>query len=154
MEKMQSVLAYLCIHYPYKQELSKARITKLVYLADWFSAVFDGRQMTGVHWKFNHYGPYVQEVVDTAQISPYFRVEQDYNYYGSSKSVVSFVGDPVMIRLNDRERSILDAVITKTKDMYFNSFIDYVYSTYPVRANERYSSLDLVSLASKYKNAG
>jgi hypothetical protein len=35
--------------------------------------------------------------------------------------------------------------------MYFNDFIDYVYSTFPVSSNERYSSLDLVGLASKYR---
>jgi hypothetical protein len=36
--------------------------------------------------------------------------------------------------------------------MYFNDFVDYVYSTFPVKTNERYSTFDLVSLAEKYKS--
>lgn len=34
--------------------------------------------------------------------------------------------------------------------MYFNEFVDYVYSTYPVKTKERYSMFNLVRLAEKY----
>lgn len=49
------------------------------------------------------------------------------------------------------EKIILNYVIDKTKDMYFDKFIDYVYSTYPVKSEKRYSVLDLQSLAKEYK---
>ena len=35
MAKLVDVVGYLCEHYPHKAELSKARLTKMVYLADW-----------------------------------------------------------------------------------------------------------------------
>ena len=50
------------------------------------------------------------------------------------------------------KKRFLDFVIEKTKGMYFDSFIDYVYSTYPVTSKERYSKLDLVTLAQEYKS--
>jgi hypothetical protein len=46
MSKLADVIAYLCVNYPYKHELSKARLTKLVYLSDWMSAQELGEQIT------------------------------------------------------------------------------------------------------------
>ncbi|WP_144180537.1 MULTISPECIES: Panacea domain-containing protein [unclassified Pseudomonas] len=150
MNRLQNIVAYLCSNYPYKNELSKARLTKLVYLADWFSALLDGEQLTDISWVFNHYGPYVDDVVDSAKGSRSFNIISQENHYGSSKHLVEFCGDDREIDLSDRDVEILDAVIEKTKLMYFNAFIDYVYSTYPVKASDRYAVLDLVSLAKDF----
>lgn len=152
MNKIQSVIAYLCLHYPHKAELTKARLTKMVYLADWFSSLLHEKQISNIKWIFNHYGPYVDDVVDSAHASLGFKLDHQINSYGSSKYVISYDGDRGDIEITDNEKSILDAVIEKTKTLYFNDFIEYVYSTYPVRTEERYSTFDLVSLARKYKS--
>lgn len=152
MTRLQNIVAYLCINYPYKLELSKARLTKLVYLADWFSSLVDEKQMTEVEWLFNHYGPYVDDVVDSVRNTRDFSLAAQENHYGSTKVVVGYQGNPNVVDLSEREKSILDAVIDKTKGMYFNSFIDYVYSTYPVKSSDRYAKFDLVSLAKEYKS--
>ena len=55
MNNLENVIAYFCLHYPHKRELSKARLTKLVYLADWFSALIFRRQITNINWIFNHF---------------------------------------------------------------------------------------------------
>ncbi|MGA4634548.1 Panacea domain-containing protein [Pseudomonas solani] len=140
--------------YPYGSELSKARLTKLVYLADWTSSLADRSQLTNIRWLFNHYGPYVEDVMDAVRSSPYFRVHNTQNNFGSDKQTVSFYGDPSDIELSPRDMQILDYVINQTKTMYFKDFIDYVYSTYPVTSNERYSQLDLVQLADQYRRLG
>lgn len=151
MTRLQNIVAYLCANYPYKLELSKARLTKLVYLADWFSSLIDEKQMTDVDWLFNHYGPYVDDVVDSVRNNREFSLSAQENHFGSTKVVIGYQGDPTSINLSEQEKAILDAVIDKTKSMYFNAFIDYVYSTYPVKSNDRYSKFDLVSLAREYK---
>lgn len=151
MNKLQSMVAYLCRNYPYKGELSKARLTKLVYLADWFSSLADDRQMTRIQWLFNHYGPYVDDVINAVAVSPDFSVSHEQTVYGTEKNLVVYNGAGDDIQLSPREKQILDLVISKTQSMYFNDFIDYVYSTYPVQANNRYSYLDLVGLAREYK---
>lgn len=151
MNRLQNIVAYLCSNYPFKHELSKARLTKLVYLADWFSALLDDEQLTDIRWVFNHYGPYVDDVVDSAKGSRSFNILHQENHYGSSKHLVEFCGDHRDINLSERDEEILDAVIEKTKSMYFNAFIDYVYSTYPVKASDRYAVLDLVSLARDFR---
>lgn len=151
MNKVQTIIAYICLYYPYPSELSKARLTKLVYLADWFSSVSDGHQMTNIEWLFNHYGPYVDDVIDAAQSRFGFFIEHEQTMYGTSKHVIYFRGSENDIQLSSREKDILNAVMEKTKSMYFNDFVDFVYSTYPVRSRERYSTLNLVDLARQYK---
>ncbi|TRZ62281.1 DUF4065 domain-containing protein [Pseudomonas alloputida] len=151
MTRLQNIVAYLCYRYPFKDELSKARLTKLVYLADWFSALIHDEQLTDIRWVFNHYGPYVDDVVDSAKNSRNFSITLQENHFGSTKNLVEFCGDPSKIKLSEDDEEILEAVIEKTKSMYFNAFIDYVYSTYPVTASDRYAELDLVSLAREFR---
>lgn len=150
MKKLQRITAFLCLEYPHKSEITKARLTKMVYLADWFSALLDGKQLTDIKWVFNHYGPYVDDVVDVARSSQGFKIEHQSTTYGTSKHVISYKGDAGELGLKEREKEILTAVIEKTESMYFNEFVDYVYSTYPVKTKERYSTFDLVRLAQKY----
>ncbi|WP_342058135.1 Panacea domain-containing protein [Aeromonas sp. OTU364] len=152
MKKLQQIIAFLCCKYPHKSEITKARLTKMVYLADWFSALLDGKQLTNIKWVFNHYGPYVDDVIDAAHSAIGFNIEHQNTTFGTSKYVISYNGNIEHIDLTTREKDILSAVINKTQSMYFNEFVDYVYSTYPVKTKERYSTFDLVSLAQKYKS--
>lgn len=147
MNIIESIVAYLCIHYPYSGELSKTRLTKLVYLADWFSALAFNRQMTNINWVFNHYGPYVDDVIDTVSSNGNFSIEYSLNYYGTGRTTISFNGLEENINLTEIEQKTLDLVISKTSPMYFNDFIKYVYSTYPIVNSNRYSHLNLVELA-------
>jgi len=151
MNKLRSIMAYFGANYPHKDELSKARLTKLVYLADWYSAVVRERKMTDVDWIFNHYGPYVDNITDLANLDDDFAVSAQKTTYGGNKYVISYSGETVKDDFDDKELEILDAIINKTKTMYFNDFINFVYSTYPVSSNERYSKLDLEALATQYR---
>jgi uncharacterized protein YwgA len=150
MNKLQNIVAYLCLNYPYKSELSKARLTKLVYLADWFSAVVSGKQMTSIQWVFNHYGPYVDDVINAVDGVYGFSINREFNMYGAIKNVISFEEAGHINSLSERDCSILDTVIKNTQNLHFNDFIDYVYSTYPVQSHERYSMLNLELLAKQY----
>ncbi len=152
MSNLRDIMAFYCSTYPNKSELSKARLTKLVYLGDWFSSLLDGHQITDVRWIFNHYGPYVDDVANLAESDADFSIAPEKTIYGTDKFLISYSGATENIALNDREKDILKAVINKTKSMYFNDFIDYVYSTYPVSSNERYSTLNLPQLALNYRD--
>lgn len=152
MKKLRDIMAFYCIYYPHKRELSKARLTKLVYLADWFSCLLDDNKMTNIDWVFNHYGPYVDDIQHLASLDKDFDIINETTVYGSQKQVISFNGNVHFPSLTSREEKILRAIIEKTQGMYFNEFIDYVYSTYPVSSSERYANLNLVSLARKYNS--
>lgn len=150
MNQIQLIVAYYCIHYPRTNELSTARITKLVYLADWFSALADGDTLTDIQWQFNHSGPYSDDVIIGVEYNSYFKITRIQTSFGSDKSLISYHGYSIDNIIEPRMQQILNLVINKTHDLYFNDFIDYVYSTYPVRAKNRYATLNLVALADEY----
>lgn len=150
MSNLKEVMSYFCLNYPHPNELSNARLTKLVYLADWFNSLVYGRQATDINWIFNHYGPYVDDIIDTARQENIFTITSTQNYYGDNKNIISCDRNYKPL-ISNETKSVLDFVIEKTKSMYFNDFIDYIYSTYPISSQSRYINLDLVGLAQEYK---
>lgn len=140
--------AYVCARYPHKEELSKARVTKLVYLADWKSAQKNNRQLTKIEWYFHNYGPYVDAVVNAAVKDPRFNVISTSTMYGDSKTLFTIKDDAEFEKgLTNTERNIVDSVINETKNLYWDSFIKHVYETYPIRVTDRHKILNLVALA-------
>ncbi|PBI87609.1 hypothetical protein BKP42_61730 [Rhodococcus erythropolis] len=151
MSKLGDVLVYFCDKYPHKSELSKARLTKMVYLADWRSSIDHGVQITDLRWVFNHYGPYVVEVISEAERNPRLETADTQNFFGSSKTIVRRkVGTAPQTTLTDDERAVLNTVIRATEKLNYQDFIQLVYSTYPVVTQKRYQELDLPALAEIY----
>ena len=146
------MIKYLLKEYPHKSELSASRLTKMIYLMDWKSSIDFGRQITNAQWHFDHYGPYVDDFVKLAIEDKDIFVENTSNYYGEKKQLFKlsdkFQGN---IYLAKEQKKIADFVIHATKQKNYEDFIQLVYSTYPVISNDRYSDLDLVGSAVKYK---
>jgi hypothetical protein len=151
MASVRDVVAYICKHYPHKHELSKARLTKMVYLADWRSAITRGEQVTSIEWHFNHFGPYVEDVVESVRSDPEFDVDITANMYGNSKEIISTKNGVQYPSITGDDKEVLDFVINSTAPKYWNDFIRLVYSTYPVLTQPRYTRLNLVELAERYK---
>lgn len=155
MNRLKYILRYFAKHYPYKSELSKARLTKMVYLADWFSAKKNGEQITRINWYFDHYGPYVSDVYEEAKRDKMLEVKNEFTAFGTPKETIYLKASHTDLNLEkipERDREILDRVIEETQHLNWSEFIDYIYNTYPIRTEERYSILDLVSLAEEERN--
>lgn len=111
------------------------------------------KQLTDIKWYFDHYGPYVSDVFDTADEDSELTIVEKVSNFGTKKYIVEakFDKDNLIIDLDENEKSIIDRVIEETKNMNWNDFIDYVYSTYPIEISEKYGILNLVELAKKFK---
>jgi hypothetical protein len=151
MAQLCDVIAYICSQYPNKDELSKARLTKMVYLADWRAAILYERQITEIVWEFNHFGPYVDDVVCLARCEDAFEVVEATNIYGNPKEIIRLQGPASWPSLLDADVAVLDHVIRSASTKTWNEFINLVYSTYPIMTKERYETLNLVQLAQEYK---
>jgi uncharacterized protein YwgA len=145
--RVDEVVLYICKKYPIPDELSKARITKLVYLADWESCLRTGEQLTNIKWYFHNFGPYVDDVVDAARKCSDLQVIETENFYGEKKEIVGLRNDARIPNLNRVDSDIIDSVIESTKRLYWNDFIEYVYNTPPVRGSDRHTDLNLVRFA-------
>jgi hypothetical protein len=118
----------------------------MVYLSDWEYARKNSSQITDIQWYFNNYGPFVDDVLNEAQSDPKINVTYTATMYGTPKVQMEYVGDDVT-DLTDEEKEVIDNIINETSPKYWNSFIKYVYDTFPIRNNPRYSQLDLIELA-------
>ncbi|MCT2540826.1 Panacea domain-containing protein [Sedimentimonas flavescens] len=142
------IIAYLTDNYPIKSELSKARITKMVYLADWKSAQRNKKQLSNIRWFFHNFGPYVDDVIDTARSDPRLKVTSGTNMYGDRKESIDYIGTGEEgKKMSIDEKKILDEVISETRSLYWQEFIKLVYSTPPIKNSNRYTYLDLIEAA-------
>jgi len=152
MSKIKDILRFLTLNYPYKDELSKTRLTKLVYLADWYSAIKNKQQMTNIEWYFDHYGPFVSDIYEEAAKDKCLNIKQSYTVYGSPKEVIGFneqYKKNIKFKLTEDEKTILKKVVEETETLTWNAFINKVYSTYPINGQKRYNYLNLVQLANE-----
>jgi len=153
MPRINNVTAYICKNYPHPSELSKTRLTKLVYLSDWKSAQQKNQTLTPITWHFHNFGPYVDDVMESVQEDERFVINYTETMYGDPKMLIEFIGlEDSITGLSSEDTRIIDEVIEETKTMYWDSFIKHVYSTYPIKTIDRYTDLDLIALAVNEQN--
>lgn len=151
MASVHDAILFIAQKFPRKDDLANARLTKMIYLADWRAAIESGRQVTDIEWPFNHYGPFTSEVIDVAEASEDLEVIHSQTMYGSPRKVIiakAGAGEP---QLEPWEADALLHVLDTTSNLSWASFIELIYSTYPVVSQSRYTTLNLVSLADEYK---
>lgn len=149
--KIVDLVRYILNVYPHANELSKARLNKIIYLIDWKSALEHEKQLTEIDWKFNHYGPYVNIIEETILSDDRFNIKSTTNIYGNEKNIIEIIQDKDFSEPTEKEQEIIDFVIEKTRKFYWDKFINLVYSTYPIISQEKGSQLNLVELAKEYK---
>ena len=144
--KLKDVLSYIVKNYPYSDDLTKTRTTKLVYLVDWEYIKKYGRQLTSIEWFFDHYGPYVSDVLDKADKDRRISIKKTKSNFGTVKYMVmpKFTKNDIVYSLTADEIEVIDDVIEKTKLLSWNQFIRYVYDTSPIKNSEKYEKLDLL----------
>lgn len=155
IDLLKNVIIYFFKMYPNPLELSKPRLVKMIYLADWKNSIENKNQITDIKWLFNHYGPYVEDVIQLIKNNTdTFSVKSYPTFRGGSSDIITLNEgvDFDKEKITSEIQKILDFVINSTAKMPWNNFISLVYSTYPIRTMPRYSELDLPFLANEYKN--
>lgn len=153
MVELIDIISYILKYYPVKSELSNARLTKMVYLVDWRSAFDYGEQITDINWYFDNYGPFVHDVEDTINNNTDLIKRVDtYNMYGTKKTMFVLKNENICFdNISENIKSTIDLIIEVTKGLYWQEFINFVYSTYPIVTSERYTYLNLVQKAIEYR---
>lgn len=143
----------LCIlaKYPHPNDMSNSRLTKTVFLCDWKSCLESGAGISGVEWYIDHYGPYVDDVIDLAKSDPDFYVVNVQSENGKSKNLVGLSGDArCYYDLSVSDEAYVDFVIGLTEDKGYDEFINLIYSLYPVITSSKFGRIDLVKKARDY----
>lgn len=145
-----NLIIYIFKSYPKVNELSKPRLVKIIYLIDWKYAIETGSQYTEIEWYYNHYGPYVDDVINLIKNkSDLFLVRSTVNQFGSITDKISLKQD-IEVDMQEDIKSSADFIVKNTHKMNWSEFIDLVYSTFPVLSNPQYTILDLSKDAKKF----
>ena len=134
MAESKDIVDYLRKRYPRPEELSKARLKIMVYLADWKSAIERGRQITPLTWEFGEYGPYNPNLA---------RLIENREALSSTRRKYPALGDA--------ERGILDFAVATVEKKSFAELTKLVYSTHPFITQPRYTKFNLPELARDYE---
>ena len=129
MEKSKAVVKYFALTYPWGDVISESRMMKLVFLADWRSALRLGRQITEADWVFGRRGPHSDDILNVIR---------------------STLPESCINILIAEEKDLLDFVVRSTSRKSWSELTQLVYSTYPLMTKNRFEKLDLISLAKNY----
>lgn len=154
MNTLDDIVGYIFQQYPHKQELSKGRITKLIFLSDWLMCVTMQRQISQINWYINKFGPYTEDIDRLLQSNPLFILKETDNYYGGNKKAF-FLKDAGEFHdhLPEADRQIILSVIHKTQELSWDKFRKVIYNTYPLSKDAGYEPINLVSLAGAYRKS-
>lgn len=151
MTNLEILIRYILLNYPNIGELSKPRLVKLIYLIDWKYTIENGKQFTNINWYFNHYGPYVNDIIDLMRDQPNVFQVKSYNnqYEGITDKFLLLDKSPVS--LTSEVKNITDLFIDYTYKLTWSNFISLVYSSYPIKTSLKYTNLDLVKMSIEFK---
>lgn len=152
--ELTNTMIFLIANYHQEQmeELSYARLTKLVYLSDWHFAINHKKQITGIEWYYDIYGPITKEVEKTAlNYSNLFITDFGNNEFGQPKKTLRLREPNQKLEIGKNEEITFNHIIEVTSDLLMGGLINLFYSTYPVRAAEQFTFLNLPMLAAEYQ---
>ncbi len=152
MNNLLNIIIYIFKNYPKVDELSKPRLVKLIYLIDWKHTIDNGYQATSINWYYNHYGPYVDTVIELIKENDnLFNVQSTINAYGGISDKIKLISTKE-VYIDESIKSAADFIISNTSDKNWSEFINLVYSTFPIKTNSKYTYLNLVEDAVKFKH--
>lgn len=135
MASIIDISQYIAQNYPHKNELSNARLTKMIYLADWHHCLNEGKQISEITWYFDNFGPFVWDVYnEIRERRDLFSIKITKNFFGKEKKLIR-LNNKINPSLSKSERVSIDKIIEKTQNLYWDKFINLVYSQqFPDRA--------------------
>ena len=125
--------------------LNPNRLIRVLYLADWKSAISNGKPITNIHWQMKDANPQM----DTSSLKT---IVDFIERKGRTIGIGVFeTGRKLFFSgLSISEKSILDFVLELCKDKGDEYLTHLVYSTYPSMTQSSEEEIDLPVLAKRY----
>lgn len=151
MSKLTSLLIFILQNY-YKDNISLARLIKLVYLADWIMAINKQITISTIKWFFKTDGPFSDDILaEIEKNKNIFEILEFKSQAGMNYKTILLKDKKIQENLLvDFEKKCVLAVLSKTKDLYWDNFIETIYKTYPIQTSNKEEILDLIIKAKEY----
>jgi hypothetical protein len=141
----RNAIAHIIIRTAGTGSLPVLRLTTLLYLSDWRSAITCKRQITDITWV----QPFVAKMPEIMQSLEQNKL--DFTLTFGTQPEVMFVGDPLSGILSTEARTCVDFVLQSEANKSWQELFRLAYSTYPMFSQPVQSILDLVQLSDLYE---
>lgn len=153
MAELKDVISYVCAKYPHASSVPLPTLTKILYLAEWRSAITRKHQLTRAEWFLNQSGPFSPDIAKALTENSAFAVGKSRSIFKPSTERVSLQAATGWKGLTVEDKEVLDFVLRVMSTKSFGEFVRLVESTYPVYKNpENTATLDLAGLAERYRS--
>lgn len=128
------------------EPISALRMSLMVYLCDWKSAVFFKKKITNKEYQY-HSHSVKNDIMDYIKNSMYFKFK--YEKVGGSieKVLILPINKNLDTDLTIEECSIVESILKDFSELYFDDLLYYVSKTKPLSESEIYTKLDLEKTA-------
>ncbi|NMB57613.1 MAG: SocA family protein [Chloroflexi bacterium] len=152
MDKTKSAIGYILNSYPKSEKFSISRLTKMLYLCDWKSALQFDNQISEITWEISYSGPFSRDIEDILFNDDVFIIFKG-NLPDCGEVHFVKLRRPVATEvLNPNDKRVIDFVAKVTSELKWDKFLEVVYSTFPILNEERYKKINLIELAKLYKS--
>jgi endonuclease/exonuclease/phosphatase (EEP) superfamily protein YafD len=141
----RNAIAHIIINIVGPGTLPVLRLTTLLYLSDWRSAIKLKRQITDIAWV----QPFVAKMPEIVQFLE--QDKSDFTLLSGPQPEVMFTGNPLSGILSVEARTCVDFVLRSETNKSWPELFRLAYSTYPMFSQPAQSSLDLVLLSELYE---
>jgi uncharacterized phage-associated protein len=144
-QRLEDAITYLIA--TATQALSRTQLVKLLYFADLRSYELRQEPITGVNWRWHHFGPFAREIyaaVQTLDMRDELRVDVTHNYFGHVEyrlmlgTQAGYFG-----ALRDDDRGLIESVLREFESIPPSRLAELSYYTLPMeRVAQRGDELD------------
>ncbi len=150
---LNSLIAHAIVHLADRQVgLGKTKLVKLLYLVDVENYRRRRRTLTGLEWRFYHYGPYAFEIDEALEILE-FDIPQESVGTGGGHNAIVFRPDwnlrsRIGSHIRSAELSLVNRILREWGEVELNPLLDHVYfNTEPMKEAIRGEILDFSTIA-------
>lgn len=146
-KKLRDSVAYVVSEFKEHQRvpLTRTKLVKFLYLADWISCQKRHKPVTGVQYRSYYYGPYAPEILEAAEEQPHYILsERQFRSDGAPYYVYAPTGvKPKVSTLTADDRAVIDGVLREYGAMSLKTLLRTVYQTPPFQKAEMLQPIDL-----------
>lgn len=121
-------------------QINRTKLAKLLYLADLKAVGQDMAPGTEVEWRWRHYGPYsniLLEVEQDLELAGVIQVAETTNYFGSPETRLRLLDETPQVDIDARFKEIVEATLQEYGKLSATQLKDLTYQTAPMAAAQR-----------------
>ena len=148
-EKIDSVLTFIILNY-YKPSISVFRLIRIVFLAEWYSAIIQKETLSSSVWYRRNFGPDSDEVTRSLLNLKDIYLEQNNDDLDGISISVFRTDNLHNYNFSALERNIVSLAIKHAKEFDFIELDNYIENLFPMKNTAINAEINLKDLA---KNA-